>query len=86
MSYDRQTAAEWAARYGVVLPPWEDLPTGAVLGTAEVVDCVPAGEAAGPWVEGPWCWVLADPRPFAEPVPFKGFQNLFEVPDAVLFR
>jgi hypothetical protein len=32
-----------------------------------------------PWAEGPWCWVLAEPRAFAKPVPWKGQQNLLEV-------
>ena len=32
-----------------------------------------------PWAEGPWCWVLAEPRAFEKPVPWKGQQNLFEV-------
>jgi hypothetical protein len=32
-----------------------------------------------PWAEGPWCWVLAKPRVFAEPVPWRGSQGLFEV-------
>lgn len=32
-------------------------------------------------VEGPWCWVLADVRPFPEPVPWSGKQGLFDVPD-----
>ena len=34
--------------------------------------------------EGPWCWVLSEVRPVAEPVPIKGQQKLWDVPDDVL--
>ena len=28
--------------------------------------------------EGPWCWILSDPKPFPEPIPCKGALGLWE--------
>lgn len=66
---------------------------GAILGIATVADCLPVGEIrAGlhnsryPWIrehkhaEGPFCIVLKDCRRFAEPIPYRGKQGLFDVP------
>ena len=87
-SYDREKTLDWKARYGVDLPPWEELVTGAVVGVVDVVDCVsPTSSRAirlNPWTEGPVCWVLAKPRLLAKPVPFRGAQRLFEVPDELI--
>lgn len=33
---------------------------------------------------GPWCWVLTDVLPIANPVPWRGAQGLFDVSDALL--
>lgn len=35
-------------------------------------------------VEGPVCWILANPRKFVEPIPFRGAQGLFNVPESTL--
>ena len=87
-SYDREKKLDWKALYGVDLPPWEELITGAIVGVVDVVDCVsPTSSRAirlNPWTEGPVCWVLANPRPLPKPVPFRGAQLLFEVPDGVI--
>jgi hypothetical protein len=64
-SYDREALVDWENVYGVKLPPWEEMVVGALVGVVELVDCAPALEAApSPWVEGPACWVLANPRAF----------------------
>jgi hypothetical protein len=86
-SYNRQDAALWPELYGVELPAWEELTTGAILGIVDVVDCVrvgPAGTlgegAASVWaLEGYFGWVLANPRVFAKPITYRGAQMLFEV-------
>ena len=67
-SYDAQDVDEWRDGYGVALPAWDELVKGAIVGQVDVVDCVRASEMSGPWIEGPWCWVLAEPRAFAAPV------------------
>ena len=80
-SYQAQAGIDWSAAYGADLPVWESLATGAIVGIVEVLDCVRVSEAPpSPWVEGPWCWVLANPRPHAVPVPCRGLQMLFKVP------
>jgi hypothetical protein len=92
-SYDRQDAALWPRLYGVELPAWEELTTGAIIGCVDVVDCVPveAGGTLGARRESVWAlegyfgWMLANLRPFAEPVRCRGAQMLFEVTDALLF-
>jgi hypothetical protein len=88
--------ALWENRFGVRLPLWAELATGAVIGVVKLVDCVrpmwaapERAEAPGlgecRWAEpGSWCWVLANPRPFAKPVPYRGAQLLFHVPDELL--
>ena len=79
-SYKAQAGIDWIAGYGVELPEWDSLATGAIVGVIEVLDCVRASEApTSPWVEGPWCWVLANPRTLAVPVPYRGSQMFFEV-------
>jgi hypothetical protein len=75
-------------RTGCPLPDPRDLPAAALLGTVAVVGCVPVGglpPAWRGWAFGlgrwGWAWVLADPRPFARPVPFRGGRlGLFELP------
>ena len=79
-SYDREALRDWESIYGVKLPEWDKLTTGALLGVVKVVDCLPIGEVnPSPWAEGPVCWVLSEPRAFLKPVDYRGAQGLFEV-------
>ncbi|MCI0703585.1 MAG: ASCH domain-containing protein [Planctomycetia bacterium] len=88
-SYDQQDAGMWPSLYGVELPPWEELTTGAILGVVDVVDCVEIGldgdlgeHSASVWaLEGMYGWVLANPRAFTASVPRRGAQMLFDVLD-----
>lgn len=34
--------------------------------------------------EGPYCLILGDVRPLAKPIPWRGQQSLFEIPDALI--
>lgn len=82
-------AEEWEGQFGCELPRRADLAFRALVGIVDVIDCVriedvPRDHPGRRWAEGPWCWVLANPRPFAEPIPYRGRQLLFEVPDEVL--
>lgn len=67
---------------------------GAIVGQANLayclhIDAINAGkyDAMLPWlrggahVGGPWCWVLTEVTRFATPVPWKGAQGLFWIPD-----
>jgi hypothetical protein len=67
------------------LPPRETLPFGAIVGVVNVTDCVPYHKVANrPFAErGGYCWLLEDPRPI-HPIPWRGAQGLFDVPDAVI--
>lgn len=62
------------------------LPLGAIVATAELVDCVPTDAPKitwpeyqiGDWTPGRWAWRLDDVRPLAVPVPAKGRQGWWE--------
>jgi hypothetical protein len=75
-----------------------DLPTGALIGTVELLECIeippPLGWAkivAGPddfvcgdWTEGRFAWRRGAYRVFERPIPWKGAQGFFNVPDDVI--
>lgn len=44
----------------------------------------PQEHAFGLYTPGRWAWVLKHVEPLAEPVPFKGSQGTFDVPDELL--
>ena len=53
------------------------LPTGCVIGTVELSDCLRG--ARSKWaVRGMWHWILRKPRLFRKPIPTKGRLGLFE--------
>jgi hypothetical protein len=80
---DGTAPADWRELPG--LPEYDQLPFGAVIGVVDLVGCHLLADLppslAGPFVTGPVCWVLANPRPLAKPVPFTGMVGLFDVPD-----
>lgn len=57
------------------------LRTGAIIGRVELVDIVTASKS--PWFEGPFGWVLENPRAI-KPVPMKGQQLLFNAPESLV--
>lgn len=65
-------------------PAPSEMAFGAVVGLVTLRACLPlerlGGRVRSPWAEGPWCWVLTDPRPFPEPVPMKGQMGLWTPP------
>ena len=70
-----------------------DLPTGALIGTIAVMDCVSAGlipdldeddRECGNFADGRWAWRGADPIIFPHPIPWRGSQGIFNVPDTQL--
>ena len=84
-SYDREAQVDWLKVYGVVIPKWQEMVVGAIVGVVELVDCLPvSGVEPSTWVEGPVCWVLANPRAFTDPALYRGAQGLFELPDSIL--
>lgn len=66
------------------LPP---LAFGAIIGLVDLVDCIPVERMrriapADHFVEGPWCWRVANPRPI-ELAPCQGTLGLFDLPDEI---
>lgn len=73
----------------------EPLTYGAVLGYVELVNIQPAWFVKrrtkndielyrGDFSDGRYAWVLHDPVLFKEPLPYRGQQGLFEIPDDLL--
>lgn len=67
---------------------------GCLYGLVDLVDCIPfeslknysaMGESSDwlatqkPYAEGPWCWIIENPRSI-QPVTYRGRQQLFDVP------
>jgi hypothetical protein len=80
---------------GTPLPQESDVHFGAILGVVQLQTCVVLDDPAGltleqaalradPFASGPVCWVLAEPRSFGRPIPYKGQVTLFDVRDDVL--
>jgi len=66
-----------------LLPPI--IAYGAIIGRAELVDCLDYSKVAGQrYAEGPVCWLLRNAAMFQRPIPYTGQRMLFEVPDSLL--
>lgn len=78
-------------------PEWyKNLPTGAIIGTVEITDCFPTEEssergisetdiACGDWSPGRFAWSRKSSAViFPKPIPYKGRQGFFNVPDDLL--
>jgi hypothetical protein len=72
-----------------------DLPTGVLLGFAELLDCVPttgievAGLsdqelAFGDYGPGRWAWLFGEVEPLPEPVPMKGALSIWAIREPVV--
>jgi len=72
------------------------LPLGAIVATATLYDCMrteylfnemhisPLEQRLGNFARGRYGWLFRDIETFLTPVPFKGRQGLFNVPDELL--
>lgn len=78
---------EQARRLWPECPGRGELPTRAILGVVQVVrGRIGTAQVCrqDPWATGPWCWVLRDPRPLPEPIPyFDGKLGLWAVPEHI---
>lgn len=74
---------------GVRIPHRDQLARGAVVAVAQVVSCVRTYDELDPdqrkWFFGPCGWVLRDIVPI-EPIPMRGFQGLWKVPNQDAFN
>lgn len=70
---------------------------GAIVGVVELIYCchvrvIRDQHAGGRWkhlihdphTSGPFCWILGNPKRFAVPIPYRGQQTLFDIPDDVV--
>jgi hypothetical protein len=56
--------------------PWpKTLPTGAIVGVADLVDCVASHDSD--WFTGPVGWVLENPGVLSTPIPYRGRPGLW---------
>ena len=76
--------------------PSRMLPRGVLLGTVELLDCIPTTQlldeqypplsarerAFGDFRPGRVAWLLVNPKPFARPIPLDGQLGIFEIADA----
>jgi hypothetical protein len=74
----------------------KDLPTGALIGMVNVVDCLPTqalrGDAAasdddrecGDFAPDRFAWKRDEFRRFDQPIPYRGAQGFFNVPDELI--
>jgi hypothetical protein len=71
--------------YGPGEPDHLHLDFGTIIGVVELVDCIPVAQVRDqPFAEGPWCWILENPRPLAQPIPWRGALSFFHVPDHLI--
>ena len=66
------------------VPAPEDCAFGAIIGFADLVDCVEHHPSK--WFQGPFGYVLANPRPLKTPIPCKGALGFWKVPPEILHR
>ena len=72
-------------------PDWfRTLPTGALIGSIAVIGCYPTATlhdlgaddiVCGNFEEGRWAWRGENPQILAKPIPWRGSQGIFNVPD-----
>ena len=55
----------------------DNLPRGGIIGSVNLTDCVYQSDS--PWFQGPYGFVLCDPRPLPF-IPFTGQLGFFDVP------
>ena len=75
----------------------DELDTGKLVGSVEIVGCVPfkeemaeemrpSGSYGGEWQPAQFSWVLRNPARLRTPVEFKGKLGFFDVPDSMIPR
>src|SRR5581483_5347624 len=77
-----QFGNEFVFPRGVKKPPEEEMVQGAIIGLVDIVDVVKRHRSK--WFTGPYGFVLANPRPLPNPIPFKGKLGFWEVPPSIV--
>lgn len=80
-TYDQDGA--WSIREDLKIdvPPRKDIAMKSIVGICRIAGCVT--ESDDRWFMGPYGWLLADVFKLPEPIPFKGAQGLWEIPNAL---
>lgn len=65
----------------IKIPMYEELERGAIVGIAEIIDCVP--DYPSPWFFGEYGFVLSHPKKLLKPIPCKGALSFWDVPDNI---
>lgn len=65
---------------GVIVPAYEDLIFGAILGTVNLVDCVKL--SSSPWFQGRYGFVLQDAEPWRIPIITRGALGFWHFDEA----
>lgn len=78
----------WNYQFNNSWPPLAKLRFGAVIGVVDLVDVVPLAELPADleghvFADGPYCWILANPRP-CPPIRCPGNQQLWTPDDVTL--
>ena len=69
-------------RPAIILPPFEQMQLGGIVGSATITDCVQ--EHPSPWkILGSWGFVLKDQR-VRQFLPYRGQLGIFAVPESVV--
>lgn len=84
-AFDRYLRAILAAGFRTA----GEMPRGCIIGSVVFRESVPSELAEGhgnfgDFSPGRFAWLAAEPRLFSEPVPFRGMQGFFDVPDELL--
>ncbi|HLD96538.1 MAG TPA: ASCH domain-containing protein [Patescibacteria group bacterium] len=78
--------------------PKRNVPTGAIIGSVKLIDVVRfTRKTWKEWgdrhldigrlpLENTYAWILEDPRPFLEPIPYRGLLKLFRVSSLAVHR
>lgn len=92
---DFANAAMHSAALAIGYSQGKPLPFGCILGTARIAfilqtdgeygsEVLPDERALGDWSAGRYAWRLTDHEPLATPIPYRGQQGLFDIPDHII--
>jgi hypothetical protein len=84
-TYDTE-GEEWVSRNFPRIKIPDNLPTGALVGTVVIADCVTKPKSKWFFGTKKYGYVLKEPSEFKKPFPYSGMPGLFEVPDETVKR
>lgn len=88
--YDGVDRADMIAFGWYNCPAFADMPIGVLLGAMHVasvrsIEAIDWADGSfgslAPWAFGPWCWIIDAVRVLERPIPCRGYQWLWAVPE-----